>query len=281
MKGFKEFNIRNIDSANCKHGYTQIPNSLIWNNELTHTQKTILLIILAQEDYSQLSLNSIARNLGIKWQTVQTNVNALVNNGFLKIVDDEIHVDVEVLDDTSIIRSKDTHSGDSRSQTIRSVDTKNVSYDDLINNFLITYEEHYFIEIIKKFPDKVYDALKHSIDLIQNIDRFAEKYGITEALYKVRSLKLKIEKLREDKFIGQYADPSSLSHGINEALQKSQPRVIKRYIKQAYVFFPDTFDEFVTRYRKLYDTFPDDNIINEIKSEFDKIKFIPEYPIRG
>ena len=92
----------------------------------------------------------------------------------------------------------------------------------------------------------------------------------------MRSLNLKIEKLGEDKFIDQNHDHASLRHGIIEALRKNQPRVIKRIIKQAYVYYPETFDEFVLTYRKHHDNFPDDNIINEIKSEFDKIKFIPK-----
>ena len=161
MKGFKEFNIRNIDPDNFKHGHTIIPNSLIWNTKLTHTQKAILLLILAQKDYCQLSLNSIARNLGLKWQTVQTNVNALVNIGFLKIVDDEIHVDVEVLDDTSTIHSKDNRSGD----TIRG--NKDIdSYDNLIYQFLLTYDESILSKIVRTYPDKVYETLKYSVDLI-------------------------------------------------------------------------------------------------------------------
>ena len=114
MKGFKDYKIRKLELDDLHHEYTKIPNFLIFNNHITHLQKAILLVILTQNDLTQLSLNFIAKSIGAKWQTVQSNVNALFESGYIKVIGYELYVDIEKFDKTVNVRSLDNQSIDNR-----------------------------------------------------------------------------------------------------------------------------------------------------------------------
>ncbi len=140
-------------------------------------------------------------------------------------------------------------------------------YFDLLDKYLKTYDIKCFLEIIEKYPGKVLDVLKATMYCLpKDIEIIADNFGFADLLDVIKERKRKIELLKAEKSVNMKKSYADLCDDYQDAFVKKRPTLIKRFIKQAYVIYPDQFESFLSlNMERLPKNF--DDVMDKIKRE--------------
>jgi|ERR1035437_773742 hypothetical protein len=153
---------------------------------------------------------------------------------------------------------------------IKNLDESSSPYVLKHNEYLREKNSKIFVELIEEYPDNILKTLKDSITCLPvNIDELALKYKFVDDLNIIKNRINKFNKLKTEKSINVNDTYFDLCKKYQEAFKKNKSTLIKRYIKQIYIIYPDLFNEFLDIYKK-YIPNNFNNILNEIKKNFEE-----------
>jgi hypothetical protein len=149
----------------------------------------------------------------------------------------------------------------------------NNDYDTMINNYYLSHNRVDFIKIIECFPSKIYETLNFCINILpENIMFLAETHNFKDELAQILTKLSHIKKL-ESNNIDVNKSFKELCDNYYSAFINEKPTLIKRYIKQIYIQFPESYNNFIENYKKyLPDYLPEfiSNINKEYKNSVSK-----------
>ena len=150
---------------------------------------------------------------------------------------------------------------------INIVDSPELTYDDVRNNYFIENKPDTLIALFEEFPDRCSETLSSiRFELPDNIDDLANKYGFVEELRIIRIANKEITELKTDPSYLEEWNMNNLESEYIKNFNRNRKKNAMRFVRQALIYFPFTFNKFLDGIRAY--KFDDlDEMIETMKGE--------------
>jgi len=230
-----------------------IDNFMEISKKLTHAELQMLYLFIAEIDVINLSQQKIADRLGVNRRTIILGIKKLLKNKYISDINitlkKAVRSDKNIKENTGEkIEKVKVDEEQNKNNEIRIYNAlEEQKYNKLLFN--IEYEpdslSDCFIELFDNYPDRYLSTLTIlRNNLPKDINLLAEKYGFVDELkiLRISNKNIKIFE-KNNKYI--FNCQLQLWHKYNNFYNKNRKTAAMKIVRQALVYFPFTFNEFL------------------------------------